>query len=341
MKDSAGIVLRRDHRNNTGSVPTDQETPPVSQVEPPVVGEHLTPEPSGEPKVNQVESADVPSKGGHAEIKAPHLVVVSEDADNANRMGPRLQAARENLGLSIDEIADKTRIQKDYIRAIEKMQPESLPGMPQSQSYLRGWLRTYATAVHMKDVDEVVWRYLDECDLIVRSDVPQKTIKPKGAVRGVETSRYEDKEQKPIGSSLLMLIALTTLGGAIGFYAFDGSDTPVKTDDSIAGALQVGAGDLQSSPSPLIDTASTLAIRALAPGWIEVRGSDGTVYLSKNMERGEIYVPRVGAGWTVTVHDGGAFEWRLAGESLGSLGNSGLRVNAGSIDAVVTRAGKQ
>ena len=40
--------------------------------------------------------------------KAPHLVVVSNTAENADRMGPRLKAARENLNLTILDVAKAT-----------------------------------------------------------------------------------------------------------------------------------------------------------------------------------------------------------------------------------------
>ncbi|MEO1065695.1 MAG: hypothetical protein AAFZ07_30165, partial [Actinomycetota bacterium] len=37
-----------------------------------------------------------------------------------------------------------------------------------------------------------------------------------------------------------------------------------------------------------------LALTAVESGWVEVRGSDGTIFVSRAMSRGERYFPRIG-----------------------------------------------
>lgn len=84
-------------------------------------------------------------------------------------------------------------------------------------------------------------------------------------------------------------------------------------------------------------SASDLTLRAVSRAWIEVRGSDGTVYLSRELAPGDVYVPRVGAGWTITARDGGAFEWYLSGQSLGTLAETGLPVYSAAVDEAMDR----
>ena len=46
---------------------------------------------------------------------------------------------------------------------------------------------------------------------------------------------------------------------------------------------------------------------------------------------------RVGAGWTVSVNDGAAFEWRLGDQSLGLLQPEGGQVYSQSVDLAAQR----
>jgi hypothetical protein len=50
------------------------------------------------------------------------------------------------------------------------------------------------------------------------------------------------------------------------------------------------------------------------------------------MMAGEVYYPRLGSGWTITVQDAGVFEWRLDDLAVGVLGDSGLPAYGVSVD---------
>lgn len=65
------------------------------------------------------------------------LFEITQDTDVT---GVLIQSIREARGLSIHEVADTTRIQKGYIRAIEEMRIEELP----PRVYLRGYLTQIA-----------------------------------------------------------------------------------------------------------------------------------------------------------------------------------------------------
>ncbi|WP_176596532.1 MULTISPECIES: helix-turn-helix domain-containing protein [Sphingobium] len=65
-----------------------------------------------------------------------------------NTPGARLRAAREAQGLSIQDVATRTRIAQRQLEAIERDDYAALPGIP----YAVGFARAYARAI---DVDEV------------------------------------------------------------------------------------------------------------------------------------------------------------------------------------------
>lgn len=69
-------------------------------------------------------------------------------AERQGTPGARLRAAREAQGLSIQDVATRTRIAQRQLEAIERDDYAALPGIP----YAVGFARAYARAI---DVDEV------------------------------------------------------------------------------------------------------------------------------------------------------------------------------------------
>jgi transcriptional regulator with XRE-family HTH domain len=72
-------------------------------------------------------------------------------------VGAELSAAREKLGLSVQDVAGQTKIKIERLRAIEQMDVAALPTLV----YLKGFLRAYAAVVQL-DADDLTKRYLAE-----------------------------------------------------------------------------------------------------------------------------------------------------------------------------------
>lgn len=69
-------------------------------------------------------------------------------------IGAALKAAREFRGLSLEAVADSTRIRRSYLAAIEEMRLEDLPSRP----FTIGYVRAYAKALGM-DGEAAVERF--------------------------------------------------------------------------------------------------------------------------------------------------------------------------------------
>lgn len=304
---------------------------------------------STDPEEQSVSSSS-PPKQNATPHQAPHLIVVTPDAQNAERMGPRLRAAREAKGMTIEGAARETRIQKDYLRAIEDMMPKLLPGMPRT-AYLRGYLTTYARTLGMPDERDVVTRYMTECGLLA-VESPTAPVENKdetnqsgpGHTRSARASGGTVGALKALalgGVSALLVIGL--VGAAVYFKPWENTPATIRSaQPDAASRVGVVSEGVSAQPDPVFGdmpaaAAPSLSIKAVRRAWIEVRGADGTVYLSKEMAAGQVYVPRSGAGWTVTTRDGGAFEWRLSGQSLGLFSEQGAPVYADSVDAALQR----
>ncbi len=77
-----------------------------------------------------------------------------------------------------------------------------------------------------------------------------------------------------------------------------------------------------------------IEVRALSQGWLEARGPDGTVFLSRTLEPGDVYRPDASPGWTLHARDGGAFELFVNGQAAGLLGTAGMPVLGRQIDGI-------
>lgn len=71
-------------------------------------------------------------------------------------IGAALKAAREFRGLSLQDVADQTRIRRTYLSALEDMRLEELPSRP----FTIGYIKAYAALMGM-DADEAVARFKD------------------------------------------------------------------------------------------------------------------------------------------------------------------------------------
>lgn len=69
-------------------------------------------------------------------------------------IGAKYRQAREEKNLTIESIAEQTKIQKRFLRAIEEGSWDIIPG----EVYLRGFLRTYADILDM-DAREILSIY--------------------------------------------------------------------------------------------------------------------------------------------------------------------------------------
>ncbi|MFI4935857.1 MAG: helix-turn-helix domain-containing protein [Caulobacterales bacterium] len=72
-------------------------------------------------------------------------------------VGAGLKQARESLGLSLDEIAEATRVRAAHLEAIESLALDKLPSRP----FTIGYVRAYAKALGM-DADSVAGRFRAE-----------------------------------------------------------------------------------------------------------------------------------------------------------------------------------
>lgn len=262
-------------------------------------------------------------------IETDRTVNVNADAkpeiETEIRMGQKLRRTRESLGLDLDEIATETKLRAPYLMAIERMEVHTVPS-----GYLNPYLRTYANRLGLP-ADEVIAAYREEC----------------GGLDGVkEAATIVKLDDMETGKSYLPVYfaagAAACLAVVAGFVFFSG---PTETGPVIASSVPVPVNGARESlfagqsgaTSPAVNNLP-LNLTAVRQGWIEVRGADGTIFRSRVMAVGETYFPRLGADWTVSARDGGAFEWRVGDIVVGTLGPDAAPVYAVNVDRAAAEA---
>jgi cytoskeleton protein RodZ len=232
--------------------------------------------------------------------------------DDAWRAGRKLSEARRQRGWTIDEVADRIRIRKEFLEALEEMNVKLLPG----KAYALAFLRSYARELGIEE-KAIVDQFQDECAL-TREDVTKPIRNPTSKPR-----------QRPPWAAAAALVLI-----AAGFVGWRALDSQLKTEsEQVAASTEsatVGATPASTAPTP----ARVVEIRATADAWLEARGPDGTVFLTRTLKAGDVYRPDASPGWTLHARDGGAFELYVNGVSAGLLGTAGMPVLGRSIDEI-------
>lgn len=230
--------------------------------------------------------------------------------DAAWRAGRKLSEARRQRGLSLDEVADRIRVRREFLEALEEMNVKLLPG----KAYALAFLRSYARELGI-DEKAIVDQFQRESAL-TREDVQKQIRTP--------TSKPH-RERPWLAAAALVVLAV----GFVGWRAVsqDGGDQVTEAPTSAAPGRSTPVG-------ATAEETRVVEIRAVADAWLEARGPDGTVFLSRELRAGDVYRPDPSPGWTLHARDGGAFELYVNGVSAGPLGTVGMPVLGRAIDDV-------
>lgn len=244
-----------------------------------------------------------------------------EDHTPDQRIGDVLRAAREARDVSLSDISKELLIREDYLDSIERMYAGGVP-----RGYLNGILRAYAGYLELEP-SSIISAFNEQCGAVSEAPKMDAVIAANERTRSTARAAF-------IGLAGAMAMALVS---GIGYALFQSvtEENIVEAGSPVNGArdsLFANVDDAEVQPQ------LPLTLTAVRQGWIEVRGADGTIFRSRTMAKGEVYHPRVGAGWTVSARDGTAFVWHVGDVEIGPLGDTASAVYAISIDTVAQNA---
>ncbi len=293
-----------------------------------------------------------------------------EPAMVAPRAGADLRAARDRLGMSVEQASAMLRIRPSYLDALEEGELSRLPG----NAYALGYVRSYAAALGL-DASEMVRRFKAEAaevtqrtELIFPAPVPERGL-PAGAV---------------------VLLGLVLVCGAyIGWYRLSGEGRlPAETMTAIpeklaplarqalppaepphppAATAAVVAPAEPPMPMPTLSPSSAAAalvtpmpappptaapalipapdqprivLRATADAWVQVREKAGKVILDKVLKPGETWPVPPRAGLLLTLGNAAGTEILVDGAATAPLGAAGAVRHDLPLDPDVIKDGK-
>lgn len=246
--------------------------------------------------------------------------------DKTIPIGQLIQAVRQAQSLSVADVAAQLKFDRTVITGIEAM---DLGGMPHGFRAPR--IKTYARALHLP-ADEVLSIYREESPEL---DAAPQAAKPRPALE--DSTRFE-RPRWAVPAAAAAGLVMVLAGGWMALGGDDPAEMPSVAAGETAPRTELPPFDSAAAAMQGDYTAIPLTLVAVRNGWIEVRGANGTLFRDREMRTGETYYPRIGAGWTVSARDGGAFEWRVGDVVVGPLGSNETSVYAESVDLVARKA---
>ncbi|MBB3764455.1 RodZ domain-containing protein [Sphingomicrobium lutaoense] len=196
---------------------------------------------------------------------------VQDELPGVTPIGQRLREAREAKGLSIEDIAAKTRIPKRHIESLENADFARLP----APTYTMGFVKSYASEVGL-DRDEAGAQLREEMD---------------GFRSPVETVEgFEPADPNRAMPGWLIWTALILLIGAIAFFIWYNERSLSSDGDVDPPALTtIGTQAEESEPEAAIVPADNVVIIANEAAWVRV--TDGNqVLIARELAAGETFV---------------------------------------------------
>jgi cytoskeletal protein RodZ len=144
-------------------------------------------------------------------------------------IGEFFRQVRETKGLTIDEVASKTRIRTDFVKALEDGNFAKLP----DQVFARGFVRSYARSLGL-DEDDAIHRFVQSAGAYYDKQVERERLK----VRQAEEERKRQANRKAvaiaIGIAILTLIFLLSREQSSLLVRRSSSDLPASASKRTA-----------------------------------------------------------------------------------------------------------
>jgi cytoskeleton protein RodZ len=275
--------------------------------------------------------------------------------DDGPDIGAALKAVREFKGVSLQDLADATRIRQNYLAALENMRLDELPSRP----FAIGYVKAYAQHLDL-DADAAVERFrIDNPihDEGLRAPVgmrkqhdPRLGLVLIAAILVVaafalwNVAQRTLSAQRPVGATVAEQPAQSPPTGPVGPISVgevapppvesttpvpyqtpglatngDGSQTAAAQVPSLSmplGSAFKARGQIYGAPA---GPTGAVIVQARRNAAFEVKGSDGSSYFVRVLQAGEAYRLPVIRGLSVTVSDPGVFDVFVGGGYVGPL----------------------
>ena len=112
-------------------------------------------------------------------------------------VGEFFRQVRETKGLTLDEVASKTRIRSDFVQALEEGNFAKLP----DQVFARGFVRSYARSLGL-DEEDAIHRFAQSAGAFYEKQGERERLRQ----RQVEEDRRRKANRKAVGIAIMVAI---------------------------------------------------------------------------------------------------------------------------------------
>jgi cytoskeleton protein RodZ len=244
------------------------------------------------------------------------------------RTGDRLRLAREAAGLSLADVATRTRITQRHLAAIEKSDFSELPG----RTYVTGFARAYARAVDLPEA---------EVGAAVRRELEEDAY---GARPLYEAYEPTDPARLPTASMTWTLVIIAVLlASAYGVWRFlsvEPGEALIAAQNRAADASEAPQSDAAVPPTtkagtPQSATAANapVILTGISEVWIGFDDAAGKTENWRTLDPGETYQvpPEYIEQFTLRTSIPQALKVTVGGRDVGSIGPADTLVKGVSL----------
>ncbi|HET7689871.1 MAG TPA: RodZ domain-containing protein [Nocardioidaceae bacterium] len=230
-------------------------------------------------------------------------------------IGPQLVAARHRVGLSVDELADRTRIRPHVIESIEVDDFAPCGG----DVYARGHLRTIARVLG-QDGDALVAQFDNR---YAQAPISARRVFEAELATGMTGSMRSTVGGTNWGLLIGIVLTLVLVWGVVRLFAAEPNEM-LENPPPISGAKswppRVYENAKPEAPAAPKRRLELVAVNASTR--VQVKGPDGTVLFDQRVVLGESVTLRVPAHATVSADNAGALNVTWGKQDLGLLGEA-------------------
>ena len=248
-------------------------------------------------------------------------------------IGQALTAARESAGLTVEQVAEATRIRRTLVRAIENDDFALCGG----DFYARGHIRTIATTVGA-----------DPAPLLAQFDAEHEATAPPRAAEVFEPDTARPERRGPNWTAAMAAALVLVVGyGIVQVVRGGGDRTGTVAQGSASSSASRSAGRTTGAPStsPSPDDSAvaqaprdrvTVVLRASDRSWVQATTASGKELLQGLLHRGQVKTFSDRQRVKLVVGNAGAVVLKVNGTDVGAPGRSGqvARVQFGPQDPV-------
>jgi transcriptional regulator with XRE-family HTH domain len=239
--------------------------------------------------------------------------------------GERLRAAREAQGLSLADVAARTRVPIRHLEAIESGDYSNLP----TPTYAIGFAKAYARAV-------------GEDEVTIARDVRTRTASISAERQEYQPYELDDPTRVPprglaIVAGLVGVVVLIVALVWIGSTWFVGGSSDTASETAAASNPVPAAKPMVTQPVPA--AASQVTLTALDRVWVRVHDGAGKTLYQNTMNAGDSFAVPPGADHPqLTVGRPDKLRVSLNGTALAPLGSGARPMKDVPIDAAALSA---